>query len=67
MKAVRPAPHPAVLKVEKDPNAIRTIIVSGLPSSVDSKTLWKKVRKLEGAEKIDVFDEKECTGKFVVL
>jgi nucleolar protein 4 len=33
--------------------AIRTIIVSGLPSSVDSKILWKKFRKYPGAEKVD--------------
>ncbi|KAF9223106.1 RNA-binding domain-containing protein [Gyrodon lividus] len=36
-----------------DPLAIRTIILSGLPSTVDQKTLWKKLRKLEGAEKVD--------------
>ena len=27
----------------KDPLAIRTIVLSGLPSSVDAKVLWKKV------------------------
>lgn len=37
----------------RDPLAIRTVVVSGLPESVDSKALWKKIRKLEGAEKID--------------
>ncbi|KAG6334847.1 hypothetical protein ID866_4237 [Astraeus odoratus] len=37
----------------KDPLAIRTIAISGLPSSVDMKTLWKKLRKLEGTEKVD--------------
>nr|GAT55499.1 ribosome biogenesis [Mycena chlorophos] len=37
-----------------DPLAIRTIIVSGIPSTgVDSKTLWKKFRKSPGAEKVD--------------
>ena len=35
-----------------DPLAIHTVIVSRLPSTIDSKLLWKKVRKLEGAEKI---------------
>ncbi|KAH8103307.1 RNA-binding domain-containing protein [Cristinia sonorae] len=37
----------------KDPLAIRTIVVSGLPTSLDSKTLWKKMRKYKGAEKAD--------------
>ncbi|KAI0090642.1 hypothetical protein BDY19DRAFT_904925 [Irpex rosettiformis] len=43
-------PHPSG---PKDPLAIRTIFISGLPSSIDSKTLWKKVRKYEGAEKVE--------------
>jgi nucleolar protein 4 len=34
-----------------DPLAIRTIVVSGLPS-LDSKGLWKKFRKYEGAEEV---------------
>lgn len=37
----------------KDPLAIRTIVISGLPASIDSKSLWKKVRKYEGAEKVE--------------
>ena len=37
----------------KDPLAIRTVVLSGLPSSIDAKVLWKKVRKQEGAEKVD--------------
>ncbi|EIN04750.1 hypothetical protein PUNSTDRAFT_146379 [Punctularia strigosozonata HHB-11173 SS5] len=36
-----------------DPLAIRTVVVSGLPSGLDTKTLWKKVRKSAGAEKVD--------------
>lgn len=47
-------PHPAPnVTGPRDPNAIRTVIISGLPDAVDAKTLWKKVRKLEGAEKVD--------------
>ena len=42
-----------VVSAPKDPLAIRTIVLSGLPSSIDAKVLWKKVRKQEGAEKID--------------
>ncbi|KAI5117932.1 hypothetical protein M0805_009440 [Coniferiporia weirii] len=43
--------HP---KSAKDPNAIRTIAISGLPLSVDQKTLWKKVRKCDGAESTEL-------------
>ncbi|KAG8780759.1 RNA recognition motif-containing protein [Serendipita sp. 398] len=35
-----------------DPNAIRTIVITGLPNGVDSKVLWKKVRKQEGADTV---------------
>ena len=44
------APHPRNVH---DPQAIRTIIVSGLPSAIDSKSLWKKIRKYEGAETVE--------------
>ncbi|KAG8221477.1 hypothetical protein J3R82DRAFT_1690 [Butyriboletus roseoflavus] len=36
-----------------DPLAIRTVVVSGLPSSINQKTLWKKLRKFEGAENVE--------------
>lgn len=58
----QPTPRPSVTKVEKDPNAIRTIVISGLPSSIDSKILWKKVRKYEGAEKLESYDEAGDNG-----
>ncbi|KAJ7043307.1 hypothetical protein C8F04DRAFT_1029446 [Mycena alexandri] len=48
----KPRPPPRV-QAPHDPLAIRTIIVSGLPSPVDSKVLWKKFRKYPGAEKVD--------------
>uniref|UniRef100_D8Q385 RRM domain-containing protein n=1 Tax=Schizophyllum commune (strain H4-8 / FGSC 9210) TaxID=578458 RepID=D8Q385_SCHCM len=38
--------------ISHDPNAIRTIVISGLPSGIDQKTLWKKVRKYDGAESV---------------
>ncbi|KAL5521039.1 hypothetical protein ACEPAG_8961 [Sanghuangporus baumii] len=46
-------PHP---KTPKDPNAIRTILISGLPDSIDKKALWKKVRKYEGAESVELVE-----------
>ncbi|KAI9451346.1 hypothetical protein F5148DRAFT_1003752 [Russula earlei] len=39
----RPVPTPS-----RDPLAIRTVVISGLPP-VDSKALWKKFRKYDGA------------------
>ncbi|KAF8154560.1 hypothetical protein B0H34DRAFT_809141 [Crassisporium funariophilum] len=49
----RPPPRPQQPRLPHDPLAIRTIVISGLPSSLDSKVLWKKIRKYEGAEKVD--------------
>ncbi|EMD36535.1 hypothetical protein CERSUDRAFT_106374 [Gelatoporia subvermispora B] len=37
----------------RDPLAIRTVVIGGLPSSIDSKAIWKKVRKIKGAEKVE--------------
>ncbi|KAH9923521.1 uncharacterized protein B0H18DRAFT_878636 [Fomitopsis serialis] len=51
-EAKSPAPRPQQPAL-KDPLAIRTVVISGLPSSIDSKTLWKKIRKLDGAEKAE--------------
>ena len=41
------------ISTTKDPLAVRTVVLSGLPSSINAKVLWKKVRKQEGAEKVD--------------
>lgn len=49
----RPPPRPQQPKLPHDPLAIRTIVVSGLPPSIDSKVLWKKIRKYNGAEKVE--------------
>ncbi|VDC00543.1 unnamed protein product [Peniophora sp. CBMAI 1063] len=37
----------------RDPLAIRTVAVSGIPPGVDSKALWKKFRKTRGAESVE--------------
>lgn len=37
----------------KDPLAIRTVIIGGLPAELDDKVLWKKVRKFAGAEHVE--------------
>lgn len=46
-----------------DPLAIRTIVITGLPTAIDSKTVWKKVRKLEGAEKVSEWPGKAVSGE----
>ncbi|CAA7260043.1 unnamed protein product [Cyclocybe aegerita] len=48
----KPKPKP-IPRLPHDPLAIRTIVVSGIPSGIDSKVLWKKIRKYEGAEKVE--------------
>ena len=48
-----PTPRPHKPAGPSDPLAIRTVVISGLPAGIDSKTLWKKVRKLQGAEKVE--------------
>ncbi|KAF8629332.1 hypothetical protein AX15_003500 [Amanita polypyramis BW_CC] len=45
-------PQPRAGKPQ-DALAIRTIVISGLSPSIDSKTLWKKIRKYQGAEKVE--------------
>lgn len=49
-------------KMPKDPNAVRTVLISGLPSSVDHKTLWKKLRKLKGAESAELKEDEAGSG-----
>lgn len=39
-------------KTSSDPDAIRTVVVSNLPDGIDSKSLWKKARKIPGASKV---------------
>ncbi|RPD65456.1 RNA-binding domain-containing protein [Lentinus tigrinus ALCF2SS1-7] len=51
--AKTPATRPHKPAGPSDPLAIRTVVISGLPAGIDSKTLWKKVRKLQGAEKVE--------------
>ena len=55
--------------VRHDPLAIRTIVISGLPLSLDSKVLWKKIRKYEGAEKVDfpIRSDATSTGMFACI
>ncbi|KAG9085736.1 RNA recognition motif-containing protein [Ceratobasidium sp. UAMH 11750] len=43
------APRP---KAPSDPDAIRTLVLANLPSGIDSKTLWKKARKVPGASEV---------------
>ncbi len=47
-----PRPKAHVPTLSRDPLAIRTVVISGL-LAVDSKSLWKKIRKCEGAEEVE--------------
>jgi nucleolar protein 4 len=49
-KEIKSRPREPVTRIPHDPLAVRIVIVSGLPSPLDSKTLWKKIRKCTGAE-----------------
>ncbi|KAI0717413.1 hypothetical protein C8T65DRAFT_572000 [Cerioporus squamosus] len=51
--AKAPTARPPKPAGSSDPLAIRTIVISGLPAGIDSKALWKKIRKLKGAEKVE--------------
>ncbi|PFH48806.1 hypothetical protein AMATHDRAFT_5445 [Amanita thiersii Skay4041] len=46
-------PRPQKLHVPTDPLSICTVVISGLPTSIDSKMLWKKIRKYNGAKKVE--------------
>ena len=46
-------PGKSKVSTPSDPLAVRTVVLSGLPSSIDAKVLWKKLRKQEGVEKVD--------------
>lgn len=57
-------PHPPVNRSKiTDPLAIRTIFVSGLAENIDAKTLWKKFRKCNGAEKISQWPLENESGE----
>jgi nucleolar protein 4 len=69
-----PAPEAAVVPAASthsapaksaDPNAIRTLVLTGLPKDLDKNTLWKKIRKLDGVEKKDdlVYPVEKGTGE----
>lgn len=49
-----------------DPNAIRTVIVSGLPKDVSKNVLWKKVRKTGECELVYPIEGAPETGEFAV-
>ncbi|KAG6896912.1 hypothetical protein C0992_005315 [Termitomyces sp. T32_za158] len=56
---------PQQSRLPQDPLAIRTIVISGLPPSIDSKVLWKKVRKYNGAEKVESMSEDSATANIL--
>ncbi|KAG6901600.1 hypothetical protein C0995_010161 [Termitomyces sp. Mi166 len=63
MKEPKPkvSSRPQQPRLPQDPLAIRTVVISGLPPSIDSKVLWKKVRKYNGVEKVESMSEDNNT------
>lgn len=53
------AKQPRTRKVvtSKDPDAIRTVVLSGLPKGVSQKEIYKKVRKIGNVESLDLKDD----------
>ncbi|TIC41349.1 hypothetical protein E3Q06_01607 [Wallemia mellicola] len=48
----------------KDPDAIRTVVLSGLPTGVTQKEIYKKVRKIGNVESVDLKDDDIAHVKF---
>lgn len=62
-KTAGPArPREPITKTPHDPLAVRTVIVAGLPTPLDSNTLWKKIRKCAGAETL-TYPAKDISGE----
>lgn len=54
----------ATTKVQSDPNALRTLVLTGLPKDLTKAVLWKKVRKVnEQIELIYPVEGQADTGK----
>lgn len=53
------AKQPRTKKVvtSKDPDAIKTVVLSGLPKGVSQKEIYKKVRKIGNVESLDLKDD----------
>lgn len=62
LKPRRPNPPVKTPKI-RDPLATRTVVVSGLATDVDSKSLWKKFRKCNDVEKISQWPFKTESGE----
>jgi hypothetical protein len=68
------APPPPPTKPQKKPKqasgprppqdalAIRTVMISGLPADVTKQVLWKKVRKVPGAEDVELVEGDATSG-----
>jgi nucleolar protein 4 len=59
---VKPARVPVA--GSSDPNAIKTLVVTGLPKDLTKNVLWKKVRKVSNSiELIYPVEDQEDTGE----
>ena len=46
-----------IRKVEKDPNAIKTVVITGLPKNITQKDIYKKVKKITNVLEIHLRDD----------
>lgn len=49
--------QPSTPRAPQDPLAIRTVFISGLPADITKQVLWKKVRKVAGAEDVEILED----------
>lgn len=59
---VKTLPSLDTTDIPSDPNAIRTVIISGLPAGIEKNVLWKKVRKTGDCELVFPIDGAPDTG-----
>lgn len=61
------APEAAADEASADPNAIRTLVLTGLPGDLTKAVLWKKIRKVNGQAEIEYPVEGEENTAYVVF
>jgi len=74
-REARPAKKPRVSAADagegqatdSDPNAIRTLVVTGLPNDLTKAVLWKKIRKVNDAAEVQYPVEGEANTAHVVF
>ncbi|TIB30165.1 hypothetical protein E3P84_03445 [Wallemia ichthyophaga] len=58
------ATQPRKVVTSKDPDAVRTVVLSGLPKGISQKEIYKKVRKIGNIDSLDLKDDDIAHVKF---